>query len=909
MIYYNFDGIRLPKPVELNGYNYQLICSNKDELFFTHSLMISKAPFKVLNDKICFDSAVDYQFYTTRNDSTSWKEGSLTIVENDKATTTLASVIDSSEFLWTNEDIYRYNSDEIVYKKFKAEEDIVALKPKIKTNLSQDKYYHQDDENIEALKIEAESPDGGELSYQWYKNGEKIEGANSSTYKPIITEIGKNSYYCEITNNYQGDLASTNSKTIVITVAEALVFISEEFLLGWKVGRLVAMLRGQQEPPIPDDPVIPDIPTGVYDDEFPIEWNAKEVIEAGNTVWDELFIKISNLTPTSDELMQLAFDMTAEGEFFRMKCERVEVDEEYGIILGYFDLEDIAAFPYALVSDGSYFEAGTYALNIGEGEEGMDVNCSLTFIEEGVYDNYWPIEWNMKATEDNVKVYMDYDYYYNYGGMVFPGCPMDTDTYPYNYLVYVASENKYYFYGTNQPLTYIIKDGVEYASYSSSIKRYKYTYGEDETWVNNGGTTLSTGFEIILSEIVWTNTNVVDTNGEVKFEATEPVEVDKVPTMWLTKISNLTPTEEELLAAGLSASATYEGETSEFSFTSSTSDTMAVGLSMCMYADTTFTFFMYLFSATAPVEFEGASFPSAGLYYMFKPVSGNVDFTGVDINFRCGLQQYIPSGGIVITPESVTEDSITHEIYEDYYFPLVKISDALMTAEDIRASSMVYRDSEGRLTVYHTLGDAADSGAYSNFRIRDWGCATDFNNLYTQLISVSNPEEAGELYNNSGSKDPVPFPETGTYVIVPEEGKSIETIMKFVPRYYNGVELAAIDSKWHDRKTYPYCVIRKVSDTLYSLIILEKPTLFGPDNDRNIPCLIASDVGKYFVYLLDTESDDDWWFDFDLTSQSAGKKIGLSEITDIMWSNHDILNIDGTVYLKGTNPSLTPMYL
>lgn len=256
MIYYNFDGIRLPKPVELNGYNYQLICSNKDELFFTHSLMISKAPFEVLNDKICFDSAVDYQFYTARNNSTSWSEGSLTIIENDKATTTLASVIDSSDFLWTNEDIYRYESNEIVYKKFKAEEDIVALKPEIKTNLSQDKYYYQDDENIETLEIIAESPDGGELSYQWYKNGEKIEGAIFNTYKPIITEIGKNTYYCEITNNYQGDLASINSKTIIVTVAEALVPINEEFLLGWKIGRLVAMLRGQQEPIIPDTPIV-----------------------------------------------------------------------------------------------------------------------------------------------------------------------------------------------------------------------------------------------------------------------------------------------------------------------------------------------------------------------------------------------------------------------------------------------------------------------------------------------------------------------------------------------------------------------------------------------------------------------------------------------------------------------------
>ena len=63
-------------------------------------------------------------------------QSTLPIIENDKATTTLASVIDSSDFLWTNEDIYRYESNEIVYKKFKAEEDIVALKPEIKTNLS-----------------------------------------------------------------------------------------------------------------------------------------------------------------------------------------------------------------------------------------------------------------------------------------------------------------------------------------------------------------------------------------------------------------------------------------------------------------------------------------------------------------------------------------------------------------------------------------------------------------------------------------------------------------------------------------------------------------------------------------------------------------------------------------------------
>lgn len=50
-------------------------------------------------------------------------------------------------------------------------------------------------------------------TYQWYKNGAIISGANSSSYNISSVDMGQNTYYCSITNS----VGTTNSRTCTIT--------------------------------------------------------------------------------------------------------------------------------------------------------------------------------------------------------------------------------------------------------------------------------------------------------------------------------------------------------------------------------------------------------------------------------------------------------------------------------------------------------------------------------------------------------------------------------------------------------------------------------------------------------------------------------------------------------------------
>lgn len=48
--------------------------------------------------------------------------------------------------------------------------------------------------------VTAHSTDGGELSYQWYKDNKKIDGANNSSYRATVSSKTLGEYYCEVTN-------------------------------------------------------------------------------------------------------------------------------------------------------------------------------------------------------------------------------------------------------------------------------------------------------------------------------------------------------------------------------------------------------------------------------------------------------------------------------------------------------------------------------------------------------------------------------------------------------------------------------------------------------------------------------------------------------------------------------------
>jgi uncharacterized repeat protein (TIGR02543 family) len=112
-----------------------------------------------------------------------------------------------------------------------------------------------------ALSVTAESPDGGELSYQWYRSGSggwtAISGATERLYTPPTTAGGAVVYYARITNTNDRVIgirtASTNSNLATVTVtavnASAPVISSQIQDAAYVVGEAAAALSVTAESP------------------------------------------------------------------------------------------------------------------------------------------------------------------------------------------------------------------------------------------------------------------------------------------------------------------------------------------------------------------------------------------------------------------------------------------------------------------------------------------------------------------------------------------------------------------------------------------------------------------------------------------------------------------------------------
>jgi O-glycosyl hydrolase len=85
------------------------------------------------------------------------------------------------------------------------------------------------------LEVEAESPDGGMLAYQWYRNNKgaydeaaAISGATASTYMPAAGNIGNLYYYVVVTNTAAGKKANSVKSAIAwIKVQQSLPPVGE----------------------------------------------------------------------------------------------------------------------------------------------------------------------------------------------------------------------------------------------------------------------------------------------------------------------------------------------------------------------------------------------------------------------------------------------------------------------------------------------------------------------------------------------------------------------------------------------------------------------------------------------------------------------------------------------------------
>ena len=88
--------------------------------------------------------------------------------------------------------------------------------------------------SVSALKVTAEvKAEGyalkGDVKYQWYKDGEKIDSATSASYQPFATapevsEVKEYKYYCEVTNDCTAT-ATGDKKTASVKSAEVTITV------------------------------------------------------------------------------------------------------------------------------------------------------------------------------------------------------------------------------------------------------------------------------------------------------------------------------------------------------------------------------------------------------------------------------------------------------------------------------------------------------------------------------------------------------------------------------------------------------------------------------------------------------------------------------------------------------------
>ena len=124
---------------------------------------------------------------------------------------------------------------------------------------------------------------------------------------------------------------------------------------------------------------------------------------------------------------------------------------------------------------------------------------------------------------------------------------------------------------------------------------------------------------------------------------------------------------------------------------------------------------------------------------------------------------------------------------------------------------------------------------------------------------------------------------------------------------YNGVVLPDINTVYTPelRERYPYAVIitGDMVSRLYALYICMKLPYFNSSGGLVMGKLSLQDnvaCRKYTIYHPDVGAGEDWFWDNIISFET------LDDPSVAFWTNTDILNTDGSVFLKATDP--IPIY-
>ena len=171
--------------------------------------------------------ALTYQWYSNTTNSTSG--GSLLPGETDRTftppTDTLGTMYYYCVVTNTLPDSSASTTSNVAC--IRVKELPKASAPVISTDLPSDPIVYTEGDAAAAVGISARSPDGGVLTYQWYKNtvaentgGVAIAGADKSSYEPDTSEVGTAYYYVVITNSLNDTTASVTSSVATVIVEQ-----------------------------------------------------------------------------------------------------------------------------------------------------------------------------------------------------------------------------------------------------------------------------------------------------------------------------------------------------------------------------------------------------------------------------------------------------------------------------------------------------------------------------------------------------------------------------------------------------------------------------------------------------------------------------------------------------------------
>jgi hypothetical protein len=233
------------------------------------------------------------------------------------------------------------------YEKKWSERPVIIEQPKSAV--------YNEDEEAAPLYIIAESPDGGTITYQWYKNDAsnwvKIEGATESNYTPPTGYGKSNKYCCMVNNRIKNDVNgySIYSDDAHITIIGSKFGKLSEFdklLINGMTARLeqIYLMPGKNTIPIYDEPVA-------------------ELFENENSFVNLIF-------QTTEYKGDCIMSGLYKGEewtfsFYEIKGDVVAIEHGYGT--NYWVQENVTTYYYELIESNNPYSPRIFVTNYDPG--------------------------------------------------------------------------------------------------------------------------------------------------------------------------------------------------------------------------------------------------------------------------------------------------------------------------------------------------------------------------------------------------------------------------------------------------------------------------------------------------------------------------------------------------------------